>query len=109
MNAQVRLAKGLQLMLAGFLDCAVKKKQSHIFYNVKETHMKLSINRIVAHSNCDQCNKCPTIFELSNGDFLVQGYEMADADTLIDIPEGERAVRLPKAFLEQAVKTMLSK
>jgi hypothetical protein len=25
-NAQVRLAKGLQLMLAGFLDCAVKKK-----------------------------------------------------------------------------------
>jgi hypothetical protein len=61
----------------------------------------MRIKRTVAHSACNKCDKCPTVFELDNGDFLVQGYKLEASIDDIQVPEGESLVRLPKDFVEK--------
>jgi hypothetical protein len=50
---------------------------------------------------------CPKVFKSEDGDYLVQGYMLKNADKdPLDAPEGEDVVRLPKEFFESMLKNM---
>ena len=68
------------------------------------------VTRIVVASecNCGNCDQCPTLYELSNGDFLMQGYVQDAASAGVELPEGESVVRLPKSFVEKIAKSLKS-
>ena len=50
---------------------------------------------------CPDGETCPRLFELSDGDVVVQGYVVADDEIPVAAtpPPGERLVRLPRARL----------
>ena len=60
-----------------------------------------------ADCNCGNsgCSNCPTVYQLENGDYVVQGYIDPAVQGEIEVPQGETVVRLPKAFLEAFINS----
>jgi hypothetical protein len=51
--------------------------------------------------NC-QGGLCPTVYEDSDGSIVIQGYKLSDEDRKkITTPDGEDAIRIPRAFFDQ--------
>lgn len=51
-----------------------------------------------------QCRggRCPAVYEVSDGDFVIQGFVVPDSDrTSLDIPDDEDVIRIPRTLLEQ--------
>ena len=61
--------------------------------------------------NCGNsgCSNCPTVYELENGDYVVQGYVDEAASSDVKPPQGESVVRLPKAFLDAFIAKATAK
>ncbi|MEU8538518.1 hypothetical protein AB0C52_00710 [Streptomyces sp. NPDC048717] len=61
-----------------------------------------------------ECEKgaCATLYRVEEtGDLLVQGYDVADAGTLvgIEIPAGESVVRIPAEIIERYAREHLTR
>lgn len=55
---------------------------------------------VVAHTAPCSGRNCPTIYRKDDDTYVVQGYE-ADALFSEPLPDGERAVSIPAALIEQ--------
>lgn len=62
-----------------------------------------SHNLEVVFRNCI-IGGCPTAYEDSNGDFILQGYELSpDQLEELKMPNGEDAIKLPRDFVQGLV------
>ncbi|MFE0688800.1 hypothetical protein ACFV0Z_11730 [Streptomyces xiamenensis] len=60
------------------------------------------LRKLTSDSDCKQGN-CPNLWATESGDaYVVQGYVITDPQwlTQLSLPEGETAVRIPAAVLE---------
>jgi hypothetical protein len=54
---------------------------------------------------CPDGRTCPTVYETDRETVVVQGYELAAQElTQIALPDGEAAVEIPIALLEEAAR-----
>lgn len=55
--------------------------------------------------NCAS-SSCPTIYQDKEGNFIIQGFQLADIDKKdMPLPEGEDAVKVPAEFFMEFVNS----
>lgn len=54
------------------------------------------------NGDCDDGRTCPTFYATDRGTFVVQGWDITDAQALADLglPPGESAVEIPASLVE---------
>lgn len=61
---------------------------------------------IHATRNCDE-STCPTIYINEAGNFVVQGFKIAQKDKAkINVPDHEDAIEVPSDFLKEFIEKM---
>ncbi|WP_232323848.1 hypothetical protein [Catenuloplanes japonicus] len=61
--------------------------------------------RVLAATQCGT-SSCPTVYEGTPGNIVVQGYIVPTASTGIDVPEGEMLVEIPSHLLAEALRKL---
>ena len=61
--------------------------------------------RVLAATRCGT-SSCPTVYEGTPGNIVVQGYIVSAASAGVEVPEGEMLVEIPSHLLTEALSKL---